>query len=122
MREAPDTEPRAEVLLRRIPLVVPALTLLAAGGLYAGIAACLHFYEKGVCAIVALSGRRFPLGMGIGNLDAHHRHPGFSWTSMAVGLALRPRDTDPLRTVWAMLRHPEYVPYAASRPGVDRPA
>jgi fatty acid desaturase len=64
---------------------------------------------------------RFPLGMGVGNHDAHHRHPGFSWISMAAGLALRPKDTGPLRTVWAMLRHPEYMPYAASRPGAGQP-
>jgi fatty acid desaturase len=57
---------------------------------------------------------RFPLGMGIGNHDAHHRHPGFSWISMALGLARRPKDTDPLRTVWWMLRCPEYKHYSPS--------
>lgn len=31
------------------------------------------------------------------------------------------KDTGPLRTIWAMLRHPENMPYAASRPGADRP-
>jgi fatty acid desaturase len=58
---------------------------------------------------------RFPLGMGIGNHDAHHQHPGFSWISMAVGLARRPKDTGPLRTLWSMLRRPDYLPYAVAR-------
>jgi fatty acid desaturase len=64
---------------------------------------------------------RFPLGMGIGNHDAHHRHPGYSWIAMAVGLALRPKDTGPLRTLVAMLRHPDYMPYAATRENTPRP-
>jgi fatty acid desaturase len=64
---------------------------------------------------------RFPLGMGIGNHDAHHRHPGFSWISMAVGLTRRPKDTGPLRTVWAMLRRADYLPYAVVRDIHARP-
>jgi fatty acid desaturase len=65
---------------------------------------------------------RFPLGMGIGNHGAHHQHPGYCWVTMAVGLAGRSKDTGPLRTIVAMLRHADYLPYAASRPAAEPPA
>jgi fatty acid desaturase len=58
---------------------------------------------------------RFPLGMGIGNHAAHHRHPGNSWISMALGLASRAKDTSPLRTAWGVLSRSDYLPYAVWR-------
>ena len=63
----------------------------------------------------------FPLGMGIGNHGAHHRHPAFSWIAMAIGLARRPKDTNPLRTVRAMLRGGNYGPYASRRDAASGP-
>ena len=56
---------------------------------------------------------RFPLGMGIGNHEAHHTHPGYSWISMAVGLWQRPKETGPIRTVLGMLFLPRYRHYDA---------
>jgi len=174
-------EERAEALLRLSPLAAPAITLLVAGTLYAGIGVCLRLFQSGYQSVAILSGlllhayvivvvhdgahraitrtradsllmnvgaglvllpfyaepfrryhlihhghtnepvdplwpplKSFPLGMGIGNHEAHHQHPGFSWVSMAFGLARRPKDTDPLRTVWWMLRCPDYRHYSAS--------
>jgi fatty acid desaturase len=103
----------------RPPLAFVLLTLLCANAWGATRHWCEHIGFDGTRESNTY---RFPLGMGIGNHDAHHRHPGFSWISMAIGLATRPKDTGPLRAMWAMLRHPEYMPYAASRPGADRPA
>lgn len=40
MRKTPETvEQRVEALLRQVPVVVPALSLLTAAGLYAGVGA-----------------------------------------------------------------------------------
>lgn len=103
----------------RPPLAFVLLTLLCANAWGAARHWCEHIGFDGTRESNTY---RFPLGMGIGNHGAHHRHPGFSWIAMAVGLALRPKDTGPLRTIRAMLRHPEYMPYAASRPGADRPS
>jgi hypothetical protein len=56
---------------------------------------------------------RFPLGMGLGNHAAHHRHPSYSWITMALGLFGRAKDTDPVRTVLAMWRRPGFGLYVA---------
>jgi fatty acid desaturase len=53
----------------------------------------------------------FPLGMGIGNHAAHHRYPRFSWLTMALGLWLREKDTNPLRSVLGMIRDPGFRHY-----------
>jgi fatty acid desaturase len=55
----------------------------------------------------------FPLGMGIGNHAAHHDHPSYCWLTMALGLAARPKETDPLRTLLALWRRPDFVHYQA---------
>jgi hypothetical protein len=44
----------------------------------------------------------FPFGFGIGNHDAHHRWPRYSWLTMMVGLWLRPKHTHPLRAAVEM--------------------
>jgi fatty acid desaturase len=57
----------------------------------------------------------FPLGMGIGNHEVHHEHPSYSWISLAVGLMRRPKDTNPLRTLWSMWWRPDFLPYPVLR-------
>jgi fatty acid desaturase len=57
----------------------------------------------------------FPLGMGIGNHDVHHQHPAYSWISLAAGLVRRPKDTNPLRTLWSMWWRPDCLPYPVLR-------
>jgi fatty acid desaturase len=57
----------------------------------------------------------FPLGMGVGNHAAHHDHPGYSWITMACGLRTRAKETNPLRTLVALVRHPEFRHYEAPR-------
>jgi fatty acid desaturase len=69
---------------------------------------CEHF---GSDAIRESNTFRFPIGMGIGNHAAHHRYPGFSWLTMTWGLVFKQKDTDPVRTVIAMLRDPAFRHY-----------
>jgi fatty acid desaturase len=51
-----DYEALVEARLRRMPVVVPAITLLTAGVLYAGIGLCLRAFEAGHGSVVVLSG------------------------------------------------------------------
>jgi fatty acid desaturase len=44
----------------------------------------------------------FPLGMGIGNHEAHHYYPELSWLSLTIGMWFRKKDTHPLKTVYRM--------------------
>ncbi len=53
----------------------------------------------------------FPLGMGIGNHEAHHQYPHFSWVTMAIGLSFRKKDTNPIRSLYAILTSNEHRHY-----------
>ena len=44
----------------------------------------------------------FPLGMGIGNHEAHHHYPQLSWLTLTIGMWFRKKDTHPLKTVYRM--------------------
>ncbi|HRI66722.1 MAG TPA: fatty acid desaturase [Polyangium sp.] len=56
----------------------------------------------------------FPLGMGIGNHEAHHQWPHFSWLTMELGLWKRKIDTDPLRAAVQMATNPRFRHYTAT--------
>lgn len=45
----------------------------------------------------------FPLGMGIGNHDVHHHHPGYSWLTLTIGLWFRKKDTNPIKSLYGIL-------------------
>jgi fatty acid desaturase len=45
----------------------------------------------------------FPLGMGIGNHEAHHEFPHFSWLTMMIGLPYRKKDTNPFKVLYQIL-------------------
>ncbi|MBI2270366.1 MAG: fatty acid desaturase [Bacteroidetes bacterium] len=45
----------------------------------------------------------FPLGMGIGNHEAHHQYSHFSWITMMIGLYPRKKDTNPFKTLHGIL-------------------
>jgi hypothetical protein len=55
----------------------------------------------------------FPFGFGIGNHDAHHRWPRYSWLTMWIGLWSRPKDTHPLRAALRMATDPTFLHYTA---------
>lgn len=44
----------------------------------------------------------FPLGMGIGNHEAHHEYPQLSWLTLTIGMWFRKKDTHPLKTLYLM--------------------
>lgn len=56
----------------------------------------------------------FPLGMGIGNHEAHHQWPHYSWIAMELGLWQRKWDTDPVRAAVQMATNPKFRHYTAS--------
>lgn len=56
----------------------------------------------------------FPLGMGIGNHEAHHRWPHYSWITMELGLWKRKMDTHPLRAAIQMATNPRFHHYTAT--------
>ncbi len=66
----------------------------------------------------------FPLGMGIGNHEAHHLYPHFSWLTMMIGLFSRKRDTNPVKALRALLVDCDFVHYektALSAPLLTKP-
>jgi len=56
----------------------------------------------------------FPLGMGIGNHEAHHRWPHYSWITMELGLWRRKMDTNPLHAAVQIVTNPRFRHYTAS--------
>lgn len=60
----------------------------------------------------------FPLGMGIGNHEAHHEWPHYSWITMALGLWRRKIDTHPLRAAMQMATNPHFRHYTHKGKGV----
>lgn len=53
----------------------------------------------------------FPLGMGIGNHEAHHYYPQISWLSLTIGMWFRKKDTHPLKTVYRMFFNSNFRHY-----------
>lgn len=53
----------------------------------------------------------FPLGMGIGNHEAHHEWPHYSWLTMELGLWRRKIDTNPVRAAIQMATNPNFRHY-----------
>jgi fatty acid desaturase len=53
----------------------------------------------------------FPLGMGIGNHEAHHLYPHFSWLTMMIGLNFRTKDTNPCKAIYGLLFKKDYAHY-----------
>ena len=45
----------------------------------------------------------FPLGMGIGNHDVHHKAPNISWISLLLGLFRRPKTTTIFRVIYGIM-------------------
>lgn len=56
----------------------------------------------------------FPLGMGIGNHEAHHRWPHYSWIAMELGLWKRKMDTNPIHAAIQMATNPRFRHYIAT--------
>lgn len=56
----------------------------------------------------------FPLGMGIGNHEAHHQWPHYSWIAMEVGLWKRKMDTNPIHAAIQMATNPRFRHYVAT--------
>ena len=56
----------------------------------------------------------FPLGMGIGNHEAHHRWPHYSWITMELGLWKRKIYTHPLHAALQMATNPQFRHYTAT--------
>jgi len=56
----------------------------------------------------------FPLGMGIGNHEAHHRWPHYSWIAMELGLWKRRMDTNPIHAAIQMATNPRFRHYVAT--------
>lgn len=56
----------------------------------------------------------FPLGMGIGNHEAHHQWPHYSWLTMELGLWKRKIDTHPVHAAIQMATNPHFRHYTAS--------
>lgn len=54
----------------------------------------------------------FPLGMGVGNHDAHHKDPAISWVTLAIGLRKREKQTNPFKTFWGMLFRKDFFHYS----------
>jgi fatty acid desaturase len=57
----------------------------------------------------------FPLGMGIGNHDAHHDSPHVSWIVLMLGLLKRKKTTSPIKTLWGVLFDSSFVHYQHER-------
>ena len=55
----------------------------------------------------------FPLGMGIGNHEAHHHHAHLSWLTLSIGLVYRKRQTNPIQALWGVLFDKEFGHYNA---------
>ncbi len=53
----------------------------------------------------------FPLGMGIGNHEAHHRHPHFSWLTMAICLRSHLKDTNPFKAMSSLFFNKKFHHY-----------
>lgn len=53
----------------------------------------------------------FPLGMGIGNHEAHHHHAHLSWLTLSIGLMYRKRQTNPIKALWGVLFKKEFGHY-----------
>jgi len=56
----------------------------------------------------------FPLGMGIGNHEAHHQWPHYSWITMELGLWKRKWDTNPVHAAIQMATNPRFRHYVAT--------
>jgi fatty acid desaturase len=56
----------------------------------------------------------FPLGMGVGNHETHHRLPGISWLSLALGLRKREYDTNFFKTIYGVLNNKKFRHYETS--------
>src|SRR5436190_11376729 len=56
----------------------------------------------------------FPLGMGIGNHEVHHKNPGYSWLTLTIGLLFRKMDTHPVKSVYGMFWDSRYKHYGAN--------
>jgi fatty acid desaturase len=55
----------------------------------------------------------FPMGMGIGNHEAHHQWPHYSWITMEVGVWKRKMDTNPIHAAVQMATNPRFRHYVA---------
>lgn len=62
----------------------------------------------------------FPLGMGIGNHEAHHYYPELSWLTLTIGMWFRKKDTHPLKTVYRMMVDPRFRHYSSSKESASR--
>jgi fatty acid desaturase len=62
----------------------------------------------------------FPLGMGIGNHEAHHYYPELSWLSLTIGMWYRSKDTHPIKTVYRLFFDDRFHHYESKRQIQDK--
>jgi fatty acid desaturase len=55
----------------------------------------------------------FPLGMGIGNHDVHHKAPHLSWLTLWIGLFKKPKTTSVYRAIRGVLFDPQFKHFVA---------
>lgn len=55
----------------------------------------------------------FPLGMGIGNHDVHHKAPQLSWLTLWIGLLKKPKTTSVYRAIRGVLFDPQFKHFVA---------
>lgn len=61
----------------------------------------------------------FPLGMGIGNHDVHHKYPGYSWLTLTIGLLFRKMDTNPFKSAYRLFFNKEFRHYKKNSNSFD---
>lgn len=57
----------------------------------------------------------FPLGMGIGNHEAHHHEPQYSWLTNTIGLLFRKMDTNPIKSVYGIFFDKRFAHYKSGK-------
>lgn len=96
-------------------LVEPTFLFIVGTVLMAGIVAKIRNWceHTGLDKTKESNTYWFPLGMGIGNHEAHHAHPKISWITNQYCLFFKKRDTNPIKTMYSMFfnkKHTHYPP------------
>lgn len=96
-------------------LIKPTFLFIVGSVLIAGLIAKIRNWceHTGVDETKESNTYWFPLGMGIGNHEAHHAHPKISWITNQYCLLFKKRDTNPVKTIYRMLfnkNHKHYLP------------
>lgn len=96
-------------------LIEPSVLFLVGSVLVAGVVAKVRNWceHTGLDETKESNTYWFPLGMGIGNHEAHHAHPKISWVTNQYCLWTKKRSTNPIKTTLSMFfnkNHKHYLP------------